>query len=75
MLKCWSYSPDDRPTFLYCLEVLKLLQLHTSDSIQITVQFPSWAPNGKIFFNDYFNGHDACIHLCHLTSHYSFYSC
>lgn len=50
MLKCWSYSPDDRPTFLYCLEVLKLLQLHTSDSIQITVQFPSWAPNGKIFF-------------------------
>lgn len=50
MLKCWSYSPDDRPTFLYCLEVLKLLQLHTSDSIQITVQFPSWAPNGKILF-------------------------
>lgn len=54
MLKCWSYLPDDRPTFLYCLEVLKLLQLHTSDEIQITVQFPSWAPNGKNFFPIFF---------------------
>lgn len=54
MLKCWSYLPDDRPTFLYCLEVLKLLQLHTSDEIQITVQFPSWAPNGKNFCFYYF---------------------
>jgi DNA-binding phage protein len=41
MLLCWSYSPDDRPTFRYCLEVLKALQLRTSDSIQITSQFPS----------------------------------
>lgn len=50
MLKCWSYAPEDRPTFRYCLEVLKDLQEQTSDSIKITMQFSNWQPNGKIKF-------------------------
>lgn len=47
MLKCWSYSPEDRPTFRYLLEVLKSLKERTSDSIQITSQFPCKVQNGK----------------------------
>ncbi|XP_055681919.1 protein sevenless isoform X2 [Lutzomyia longipalpis] len=38
MLKCWSYCPEDRPTFRYCLEVLQTLKNNTSDCIPITVQ-------------------------------------
>ncbi|XP_065076468.1 proto-oncogene tyrosine-protein kinase ROS isoform X3 [Ochlerotatus camptorhynchus] len=45
MLKCWSYSPEDRPTFRYLLEVLKSLKERTSDSIQITSQFPCKVQN------------------------------
>ncbi|XP_055602255.1 proto-oncogene tyrosine-protein kinase ROS isoform X2 [Uranotaenia lowii] len=45
MLKCWSYSPEERPTFRYCLEELKSLKERTSDSIQITSQFPSKVQN------------------------------
>lgn len=26
MLKCWSYRPEDRPTFRYCLDVLQSLR-------------------------------------------------
>lgn len=26
MLKCWSYNPECRPTFKYCLEVLQNLK-------------------------------------------------
>lgn len=45
MLKCWSYSPEDRPTFRYLLEILKSLKERTSDSIQITSQFPCKVQN------------------------------
>uniref|UniRef100_A0A1B0DB76 Fibronectin type-III domain-containing protein n=1 Tax=Phlebotomus papatasi TaxID=29031 RepID=A0A1B0DB76_PHLPP len=38
MLKCWSYCPEDRPTFRYCLEVVEALKDNTNDSIQITMQ-------------------------------------
>lgn len=51
MLKCWSYSPEDRPTFRYLLEVLKSLKEHTSDSIQITSQFPCKVQNDFKFGN------------------------
>lgn len=27
MLKCWSYNPDQRPTFKYCLSVVEELYL------------------------------------------------
>jgi len=47
MLKCWSYSPEDRPTFRYCLDILKTLKEATSDSVQITVQCSNRVPNGK----------------------------
>ncbi|XP_039452249.1 proto-oncogene tyrosine-protein kinase ROS isoform X4 [Culex pipiens pallens] len=53
MLKCWSYSPEDRPTFRYLLEVLKSLKERTSDSIQITSQFPCKVQNGAIFNRSY----------------------
>lgn len=26
MLKCWSYRPEDRPTFRYCLDILQSLR-------------------------------------------------
>ncbi|XP_062538057.1 proto-oncogene tyrosine-protein kinase ROS isoform X2 [Armigeres subalbatus] len=45
MLKCWSYSPEDRPTFRYLLEILKSLKERTSDSIKITSQFPCKVQN------------------------------
>ncbi|XP_058444154.1 protein sevenless isoform X2 [Malaya genurostris] len=51
MLKCWSYSPEDRPTFRYCLEELKSLQERTSDSILITSQFPCKVQNDIKFGN------------------------
>ncbi|XP_029733314.1 proto-oncogene tyrosine-protein kinase ROS isoform X3 [Aedes albopictus] len=53
MLKCWSYSPDDRPTFRYLLEVLKNLKEETSDSIKITSQFPCKVQNGAVFNRSY----------------------
>ncbi|XP_044740104.1 proto-oncogene tyrosine-protein kinase ROS [Chrysoperla carnea] len=28
MLKCWSYNPECRPTFKYCLEILEKLKQH-----------------------------------------------
>lgn len=45
MLKCWSYSPEDRPTFRYILEELKKHKAGTSDSIKITSQFPCKVQN------------------------------
>lgn len=48
MLKCWSYLPEDRPTFRECLEDLKLLQEKTSDSIQIVAEFPNKNNTGNI---------------------------
>ncbi|XP_055536181.1 proto-oncogene tyrosine-protein kinase ROS isoform X2 [Wyeomyia smithii] len=51
MMKCWSYSPDDRPTFRYCLDILQSLEKRTSDSIQITSQFPCKVQNDIKFGN------------------------
>lgn len=39
MLKCWNYSADQRPTFRYCLEVLKTLESRTNQYAKITAQF------------------------------------
>lgn len=36
MIKCWSYKPEQRSSFRYCLDELLLLQQNTSDSIVIT---------------------------------------
>lgn len=47
MLKCWSYLPEDRPTFRYCLEVLEDLKRNTSESILITVSNSNRSSNGK----------------------------
>lgn len=35
MQSCWSYEPDERPTFRYCLEVLQKLKECTNDKIRI----------------------------------------
>lgn len=47
MLKCWSYAPENRPTFRYCLEILQDLFEHTTDSNNIPIIYSSWQPNGK----------------------------
>ncbi|GAB0094112.1 Tyrosine-protein kinase receptor [Sergentomyia squamirostris] len=51
MLKCWSYCPEDRPTFRYCLEILEALKDSTNDSIQITMLHTY--RNGGIFNRSY----------------------
>ncbi|XP_037036977.1 protein sevenless isoform X3 [Bradysia coprophila] len=35
MQLCWSYEPDERPTFRYCLEILEKLKECTNDKIRI----------------------------------------
>lgn len=47
MLKCWSYRPEDRPSFGYCLEVLTALKYNTSDATHIISQNKSRMHNGK----------------------------
>lgn len=47
MLKCWSYRPEDRPTFRYCLDVLLVLKENTSDAIQITANTLNRPQNGE----------------------------
>jgi hypothetical protein len=39
MLKCWNYSPEQRPTFRYSLEILKALKSRTNQYAKITAQF------------------------------------
>lgn len=31
MMKCWSFNPEERPTFRYCLDVLDDILSHTDD--------------------------------------------
>ncbi|XP_037919299.1 protein sevenless isoform X2 [Hermetia illucens] len=50
MLECWSYSPDKRPAFSYCLEVLQCLQDHTSDNIQIMMANSNRIASGTLKF-------------------------
>ncbi|XP_058063474.1 protein sevenless [Anopheles bellator] len=38
---CWQFSPDERPTFRTCVEMLELLREHTSVDTQIVARFPS----------------------------------
>lgn len=55
MLKCWSYRPEDRPTFRYCLEVLTTLKENTID-LQITSKNINRIQNGKLVFGKLFTG-------------------
>ncbi|KFB37897.1 AGAP000015-PA-like protein [Anopheles sinensis] len=41
MKYCWRFSPEQRPTFRYCLEVLKALRENTSEDTQIIAPFPA----------------------------------
>uniref|UniRef100_A0A2M4A502 Tyrosine-protein kinase receptor n=1 Tax=Anopheles triannulatus TaxID=58253 RepID=A0A2M4A502_9DIPT len=41
MKYCWSFSPDERPTFRYCLEVLEVLRENTSENTQIIAPYPA----------------------------------
>uniref|UniRef100_A0A182VVI6 Tyrosine-protein kinase receptor n=1 Tax=Anopheles minimus TaxID=112268 RepID=A0A182VVI6_9DIPT len=41
MKYCWRFSPDERPTFRYCLEVLRTLRENTSEHTQIFAPFPA----------------------------------
>lgn len=47
MLKCWSYRPEERPTFRYCLDVLLDLKENTSAAIQIVSSSNNRQQNGK----------------------------
>ncbi|XP_049539733.1 protein sevenless isoform X3 [Anopheles darlingi] len=41
MKYCWKFSPDERPTFRYCLEVLEVLRENTSENAQIIAPYPT----------------------------------
>lgn len=47
MLKCWSYRPEERPTFRYCLDVLQSLRIQFED-IRINMENASRNFAGKI---------------------------
>lgn len=32
MMKCWSFNPENRPTFKYCLETLENLKEITANA-------------------------------------------
>lgn len=49
MQLCWSYEPDERPTFRYCLEVLQKLKECTNDKIRIQARNLNKS-DGKNFF-------------------------
>lgn len=46
MLKCWSYRPEERPTFRYCLDVLQSLRTQFED-IRINMENTTRNFNGK----------------------------
>uniref|UniRef100_A0A182N0T5 Tyrosine-protein kinase receptor n=1 Tax=Anopheles dirus TaxID=7168 RepID=A0A182N0T5_9DIPT len=48
MKYCWRFSPDERPTFRYCLEVLKTLRANTSEDTQIIAPFPAKLQQGSL---------------------------
>lgn len=57
MLNCWSYQPENRPTFKYCLEVLEELHNSTTDSPLTAVHtgvYISSIANGKYFIKSVF---------------------
>ncbi|XP_049298477.1 protein sevenless isoform X2 [Anopheles funestus] len=48
MQYCWRFSPDERPTFRYCLEVLRTLRENTSEDTQIIAPFPAKLQQGSL---------------------------
>ncbi|XP_055298116.1 proto-oncogene tyrosine-protein kinase ROS isoform X4 [Sitodiplosis mosellana] len=52
MLKCWSYRPEERPTFRYCLDVLQSLRTKFED-IRINLENASRNFAGGIFNRSY----------------------
>nr|CAD7427326.1 unnamed protein product [Timema monikensis] len=53
MLKCWSYNPESRPTFKYCLDVLLELKDHVSLSdVQNVSRTASSGIENRGFFED-----------------------
>lgn len=53
--KCWSYNPDHRPTFKYCLEILEELITHIDEDVPLVgtkfeeePQYITVIPDGKI---------------------------
>nr|CAD7258654.1 unnamed protein product [Timema shepardi] len=53
MLKCWSYNPESRPTFKYCLDVLLELKDHVSLSdVQNVSRTASGGIENRGFFED-----------------------
>lgn len=48
MNKCWSFNPDERPTFKYCLEVLVELKEKIPNVIT-----PTMPEIGKRYINYY----------------------
>lgn len=37
MLRCWSFNPEERPMFIYCLDVLMDLKKKTSDAQMLNI--------------------------------------
>lgn len=56
MLKCWSYRPEERPTFRYCLDVLQSLRTKFED-IRINMENASRNFTGKRLHVNFFLHH------------------
>ncbi|XP_050100949.1 protein sevenless isoform X2 [Anopheles aquasalis] len=59
MKYCWRFSPDERPTFRYCLEVLEVLRENTSEDTQIIAPYP--AKLHQAVSNPSYSIDDACL--------------
>lgn len=52
--KCWSYNPDQRPTFKYCLEVLEELISYVDQDVPLAAtideepQYITVVPDGEL---------------------------
>ncbi|XP_040173385.1 protein sevenless isoform X2 [Anopheles arabiensis] len=51
MKYCWKFSPEERPTFRYCLEVLRALRENTSEDTQIIAPFPAKLQQGSLRYS------------------------
>uniref|UniRef100_A0A182FIV3 Fibronectin type-III domain-containing protein n=1 Tax=Anopheles albimanus TaxID=7167 RepID=A0A182FIV3_ANOAL len=60
MKYCWRFSPDERPTFRYCLEVLEVLRANTSENTQIIAPYPAKLHQEAVS-NPSYSIDDACL--------------
>lgn len=47
MLQCWSFNPEERPMFIYCLDVLMELKRKTASSQTYAIHTDQESKQGK----------------------------